>query len=579
MGTASVEDTVAIAARCYVNGDDSLVAWQLPAAIPGLRGFALCRRRNGAEEWVDTWVGPADPAAPPVPPGTHRPSTEWPIQKFQWTDYLTRPGDVVAYRVVPVTAPGPGPDQPLTVRHELASRWTAAQRIVPAVSRSVSVFCNRGIVASQWLSRRLGDEGSSLTDLGTALDEVIVSVGDPVRDFLAGDVRAALLGMLAETRASQGHLYAALFELSDPELLAALLPLGERAHVVLANGAYQRPGDDENAAARAALQAAGVDLHSRMLRGGRLGHHKFAVVTDPRGQARSVWTGSTNWTPTGLCTQANNALLVRDRVVAECFLAEWARLADAGDTTPAALVAGHGTPTRATVDKRPVTAWFTPTPQGQELDEGRAAIEAARHGILFLMFAPGPAGTLLNAVLDRTTPGRPGYDPALHVHGVVNSDPSTRKNPVDLFHRGSRQRAPYDIVLPAAVDERLKFWIPELKKKFGAHAMVHSKLVVVDPFADQPVVITGSHNLGPKGSGRNDENLVILRDHAPLARAYAVTIMSIYNQYRWRFWQSQHAGAPQFAGTATDDRWQHAYLDPASAKAREIAFYLGQPAG
>jgi phosphatidylserine/phosphatidylglycerophosphate/cardiolipin synthase-like enzyme len=565
-----------IAVRCYANGDDALVAWQMPAPIPGLRGFALRRRRNGAEEWVDTWVGPADPAAPPEPPGTNKPSTEWPIQKFQWTDYLTQPGDRVAYRVIPVTAAGPGPAQPLTVRYELASRWTATVRIAPAVSRSVSVFTNRGIVASQWLSRRLGDESTSLTDLGTALDVVIVSIGDPVRDFLAGDVRSALLGLLGDAHARGQHLYGALFELSDPELLDALRPFGGRAHLVLANGAYQHPGEDENADARKALLDAGVEVHDRMLRGGRLGHHKFVVVADSPGAPRSVWTGSTNWTPTGLCTQANNALLVRDRAVAAGFLAEWTRLRDARDATPPALVAEHGTATRATVDRRPTAAWFTPTPQRQELDEGRAAIDAARQGILFLMFMPGPTGSLLNAILERMREGSPTFDPALHVHGVVNSDPSTKKNPVDLFHRGSQQRASYDIVLPAAVDERLKFWLPELKKKFGAHAMVHSKLVVVDPFSDQPVVITGSHNLGPKGSGRNDENLVILRDHAPLARAYAVTIMSIYNQYRWRFWLSQHAGAPQFVGTDTDDRWQASYLDPAGAKAREIAFYFGQ---
>ncbi len=371
-----------IAVRCYVNGDDALVAWRVPAAIPGLRGFALCRRRNGAEEWVDTWVGPRDPAAAPLPPGTHKPSTEWPIQKFQWTDYLTRPGDRVAYRVVPVTAPAPGPAQPLTVRHELASRWTSTQRIAPAVSRSVSMYTNRGIVASQWLSRRLGDEGSSLTDLGIALDEVIVSIGDPVRDFLAGDVRAALLDLLGTARARGRHVYAALFELSDPELLGALLPFGGRAHVVLANGAYQHPGEDENAEARKALLDAGVEVHDRMLRGGRLGHHKFAVVADPDGRPRSVWTGSTNWTPTGLCTQANNALLVRDPTVAAGFLTEWTRLRDAQAATPPELVAEHGSPTRVTVDKRPTVAWFTPTPQRQELDEGRAAIDGARQGIL-----------------------------------------------------------------------------------------------------------------------------------------------------------------------------------------------------
>ena len=65
--------------------------------------------------------------------------------------------------------------------------------------------------------------------------------------------------------------------------------------------------------------------------------------------------------------------------------------------------------------------------------------------------------------------------------------------------------------------------------------MVHSKVVLVDPFGAHPVVLTGSHNLGPKASGTNDENLLIIRDAPGLAAAYATNIMAIYNQYRWRF--------------------------------------------
>ena len=48
-------------------------------------------------------------------------------------------------------------------------------------------------------------------------------------------------------------------------------------------------------------------------------------------------------------------------------------------------------------------------------------------------------------------------------------------------------------------------------------------------------MLTGSHNLGPKASGTNDENLLIIRDAPGLAGAYATNIMAIYNQYRWRF--------------------------------------------
>jgi hypothetical protein len=65
--------------------------------------------------------------------------------------------------------------------------------------------------------------------------------------------------------------------------------------------------------------------------------------------------------------------------------------------------------------------------------------------------------------------------------------------------------------------------------------MIHSKVVVVDPFGANPVVMTGSHNLGPKASGQNDDNLVIVEGAPGLAAAYAVNILGIYDQYKWRY--------------------------------------------
>jgi len=31
-----------------------------------------------------------------------RDSTQWPIQRFQWTDYKANPGDRLAYKVIPM---------------------------------------------------------------------------------------------------------------------------------------------------------------------------------------------------------------------------------------------------------------------------------------------------------------------------------------------------------------------------------------------------------------------------------------------------------------------------------------------
>ena len=69
--------------RVYHNGDDVFIAWKPAGFISNCRGFALLRRRNGLEEIVKTWVGFEDDQAEP---GERRASTDWPIQKYQWTD-------------------------------------------------------------------------------------------------------------------------------------------------------------------------------------------------------------------------------------------------------------------------------------------------------------------------------------------------------------------------------------------------------------------------------------------------------------------------------------------------------------
>jgi phosphatidylserine/phosphatidylglycerophosphate/cardiolipin synthase-like enzyme len=105
--------------------------------------------------------------------------------------------------------------------------------------------------------------------------------------------------------------------------------------------------------------------------------------------------------------------------------------------------------------------------------------------------------------------------------------------------------------------------------------MVHSKVIVVDPLGADPVVLTGSHNLGPKASSTNDENLLMIR-HAPgVAAAYVTNIMAVYNQYRWRFRRQIQPVARRWKGLVDNDKWQHGYLREGSAALREIDFWIG----
>jgi len=68
--------------------------------------------------------------------------------------------------------------------------------------------------------------------------------------------------------------------------------------------------------------------------------------------------------------------------------------------------------------------------------------------------------------------------------------------------------------------------------------------------------MTGSHNMGPKASGVNDENLVIIEGDRALPGQYATKIMEIYNQYRWRASQHKSSEGPRWLGLADNDKWQ-----------------------
>ncbi|MGO8846711.1 MAG: phospholipase D-like domain-containing protein [Methylocella sp.] len=555
--------------RVRAGSDDAFIAWT-SEFIPDCRGFALRRRvkrgpnsapspnsvgepdRQGfVEEIVASWVGFAD--GPDAPEGTRQPTTNWPIQKYLWSDFAVDAGDVVSYQVSAMV----GPWNALREDGELASPWSDPVAIGAITDGKLSCFFNRGIVASQWLARLLpsdSDPKKDTTAKGAKLTKIIANPGDPTRNFLAGPLREKLVALLNDAKTSKGHVYAALFELDDPELVPLLTAFRKKAHVVLGNGSVKKKGDDENADARAEI-ADVCDVRDRFSAPRALAHNKFLVICDSAKTPRAVWTGSTNWTKTGLCTQANNGLLIDNAAVASAYFDQWNALAKAGDATPENLRTADETP-RTPARTKGFTLWFTPMPEPNDLDQAGKLVAGAKQGILFLMFNPGPRGTLLNDIIELASPTSANYKPGLYIQGVVNQNPGTAKNPVTLFNRGDRIDANADVVLPAEIDERLKYWVKELLKLPRAHAMVHSKVVVIDPYGDHPVVMTGSHNMGPKASGVNDENFVIIEGNGALASEYATKIMEIYNQYRWR--ASRHAApdGQRWSGLADNDKWQ-----------------------
>src|SRR5262249_27453972 len=160
-------------------------------------------------------------------------------------------------------------------------------------------------LAAQWLRNVLMEDGR--IDPNELFDK-ISDPADPHRKYLAGDV----LPLLHELFSRPGRFHLALYELDDKELVDLLLANASRIQVILANtGLEDGKWDVRNAKARQALIDAGAEIQHRMFNNAtHIGHNKFVVHDPDDGGTRSVLTGSTNWTSTGIAGQTNNALLI-----------------------------------------------------------------------------------------------------------------------------------------------------------------------------------------------------------------------------------------------------------------------------
>jgi phosphatidylserine/phosphatidylglycerophosphate/cardiolipin synthase-like enzyme len=554
----------------YTNGDDAFVAWAPSAFMPGCRGFLLERARKTASgeviEEVENRLGFKKDRPKS---GDHRPSSEWPFQRFNWSDHVVNTGDEVRYRATAMIDDGAG----RPYRRGTASRWTRWARLTPAAGGGFSCYFNRGIVLSQFVARYLKEH--RLTP--AAFKAQLKAGTDPAfRTFLEGDLGARLRKLLA---AKGTTLHAALYELADAPLEDALIALKPRVKLVLANGS-DRSGDG-NAAARARLNAAGIVTIDRLLKSKGLGHNKFVVVTKA-GVPSAVWAGSTNWTTTGLCTQINNALLIDNKAVAALYRAQWDQLANASPPAlvpagfPPALVAANDKPHDVTMGSARTTVWFTRTSDQRDMTALREIIAAAKQSILFLMFQPGKQGLHLLA-------GRRANEPGMYVRGLVstlgNEAGSGDLNVLDVSLVSSDRRFKpdhYTVVQPQGIASGLGPWIAEVTRRDFltqiGHAIVHSKIMVIDALGDDPVVVTGSHNFSAPASEKNDENFVIVRGHKALAAAYASHVMAVYAHYRFRSYvrEMRALGKTPWSYLEDGDAWLKREL---VSKAQEIAHW------
>lgn len=198
---------------------------------------------------------------------------------------------------------------------------------------------------------------------------------------------------------------------------------------------------------------------------------------------------------------------------------------------------------------------------------------------MFLMFMPGKS-ILLDAIAAQSQAG-------LYVRGVV----STIKLPKDtsnvlsadvtLVERGATKPQHLDIVQPEGIKTPLLGLNKEVTRSQFlnpggiGHAIIHSKVVVIDPLGANPIVVTGSHNFSGNASSKNDENLMIVEQNSRLALAYAVNIKSVYDHFRANAVAAEMASQNKNEGDLFKDKlgWQAAYFVPGNSKKQDREFW------
>jgi phosphatidylserine/phosphatidylglycerophosphate/cardiolipin synthase-like enzyme len=571
-GPAREADINAIAIS---NNDIVYLHWHFARKIANCLGFSIIRHdsTNNRGLPLPAMVGfPSDK----ILGSKFKDTNTWPVQKFSWKDLFAKRGGIYWYEIMPMIG------TPGNLKPDLSQAMRTNSVSLYSKRGSCSVFFNRGIISTQAVASSL-PKGKSGLPSGKALETAIQDPNNQIRKRLVGDLERGVLTLLNRAKAEGGECYCALYELSDKNLIKHLECLGSRVHIVLSNAGDDTEegsgdGDKTNHDARNSLHKLHLDVIDRMLNKGHIGHNKFVVYVN-HNVAKAVLCGSTNWTATGLCAQSNNSIIIESPELADDYFKYWNRLksdtenADgrAKELQNAAFRNSHKNENDAhkLTDEAgksigDVHVWFSPNtaqksvprsnktgsppPQPPDLGEVFELIENAKQGVLFLAFIPGKPSIV--SKLKEVYDAKRKKEQLFYLRGAATSPDPGGIFCVDLYHRSGTSDATVRAVpnppnaartsarvsSVAGIFATFAAWEAEIYKI--GHAVIHDKILVIDPFTDGSVVVTGSHNLGFKASYSNDENMIVVRKNRPVAEAYAAHVLDVYEHYRWR-WKLQ----------------------------------------
>ncbi|MBY0552573.1 MAG: hypothetical protein K2W95_35150 [Candidatus Obscuribacterales bacterium] len=549
-----------LAVKAIHNDAVAVIAWEPDGKIKDCLGYALTMVDQGTGERtvlrtslpfkgevvdLNTWKG--------------KPSTELPIQKTNWVyTFKGEQGTTVVFEVVPMVGT-PGNLKPFDEMKGISAPVTFTTR----VDDQFDCAFTRGILSTQWLARYLPTDADGLPDWQTLLN-ALLTPGHELRKWLGGNVPAMWRALLDEARDTDGKVLYALYELADPELVDMLLADENRPHFSLNLG---NTGKDDltNADARRRLHAAGADIQDRMIGAWGIAHNKFQVLLDKDGNPVKVFSTSANATATGLHCQSNIAVMMRSKRIARLFHEYWNALKAEGNDQTDAFRAENakGTKKVSFANGTVVEVWFSPNMQDKTKPQNDPPVppdmarvfelmNGAKQGIYGEVFYPGKPSVIHEAA--DIWNARPDLDMFMSV---------SKADALKGVKAKRRKGRPPMFVVAAGREYDFSVFVKELLKLPDAHAVLHGKILVIDPFGENPVVIFGSHNLGFKASYGNDENLIIVHGNKELAQYVFANMYDLYSHFLSRQASNRNrrgSNQQKFGELDITDAWQDRFL-------------------
>jgi len=485
----------------------------------GLLGFAIERSELDKNKIVERYflrgIKRFQHKDEGVAPGTPLPTSEHPIQSFQWGDYTARPATRYRYRVVPVYG------KPKLLQLEDKSSTTVEIRTEAEAGRvgrdgkaAHDIYFNRGVAGSQAYARKFTakpdeskPESAQMAWLSRGLFEALLG-------FIA---RAA--GKDAKNYKLRGVFYEFRY-LPVGNALAAAREAG--ADVAIRYEAQSYADENESMIAKAGIKAICVPQKSRA----GIRHNKFLVLIY-KNKPVAVWTGSTNISAGGIFGHSNVGHVVWDEAIARRYLDYWTRLADP-NVSRAPLVAANlkteATPTAGFAPPNDrVLALFSPRDEKDTAKTLRwyGGLMGSAQRVMCMTFAFG-LDELFFDVLTRK-------DDVLR-YAVFDDNVKT-----DVEQQIDEVR---NTVIAAGArlgKGDLENFIGETLTGFNKNQYIHDKFMLVDPLGDDPVVATGSANFSAASQIANDENMLVIRGNTRVADIYFGEFMRIFDHLYSRY--------------------------------------------